>query len=348
MEYPENTNFSSIVKSRFKYLLDVIIIFMGLFFTLIIPFILVPSNSPFYGIIYFTSRIPIILFIVPLLIYVANFLLEPQKERIIIEEEISASKGYINLFSISKKNFRYQILYGILFLFLIFIPLDFFTYLLVPDMLGYSATSLMNNNLNAYLGFDNYFLFLIFVTVIQFSVAFYEESLTRGFLTYRGEHYFHKVSAVVISSLYFGLGHFAYLITPSGVSYPISYPFIWFIQTFIVGFILAIFFLKKKWIWPLIFSHALNNIISANAIWNYLQGNQFIIMLYLYIPLLIISIVLFFKFFDLIKNSLFTGIKFVKSFFKLKEGEPKSNIMVRIIFDIIIAFVIFLIGIIIA
>jgi membrane protease YdiL (CAAX protease family) len=348
MKPPENKTFKAIVKSRFKYLLDVLIIFMGLFFSLIAFYFLTLGDSLFYGLIYFSVRIPIALFIIPLLLYVANFLLEPQKQSVILEEEISASRGYIELFRVTKKNRNYQILYGILFLFLVFIPLDFFTYLFVPNMLDYSAQSLMSSPVNDYLGFDNYFLFLGFVIIIQFAVAFYEESLTRGFLAYRGEYYFQRVSAVIISSLYFGFGHFAYLFTTSGVSYPITYPLIWFIQTFFVGIILAIFLLRKKWIWPLIFSHAVNNIISAHAIWNYLQGNSFLNMLILYIPLLIISIFLFVYYYETIKAAVSSGLKFLRSYFTIKEEEPKRNIVFRIVFDILIAVIIFLVGIIIA
>ncbi|MEJ2277510.1 MAG: CPBP family intramembrane metalloprotease [Candidatus Lokiarchaeota archaeon] len=323
---------------------------MGLFIALLIPYYIVPSDSPFYGILYFSMRVPIIFIMIPILLYVSNFILQPERGQVIVEEEISASKGYINLFKITAKNWKYQLLYAILLLFLIFIPLDFFTYLFVPNMLNYSAQSLLNSQLNSYLEFNNYFIFLIFVIVIQLSVAFYEESFARGFIAYRGKDYFHIVSAVLISSLFFGFGHFAYIFSfnQSGPSYPVSYPLIWFIETFFVGIILAVFFLRKKWIWPLIISHAVNNIISAHAIWNYIHGNSFILMTFVYIPLLIGSVILFIYYFKVIKSAISTGITFLKSYFKVKEKESKVNIVVRLIFDILIAFLIFAIGTIIA
>jgi hypothetical protein len=71
-------------------------------------------------------------------------------------------------------------------------------------------------------------------------------------------------------------------------------------------------------------------------------------MLILYIPLLIISIFLFVYYYETIKAAVSSGLKFLRSYFTIKEEEPKRNIVFRIVFDILIAVIIFLVGIIIA
>ena len=80
------------------------------------------------------------------------------------------------------------------------------------------------------------------------------------------------MSAIMMASFYFGLNHFAYFLNPVSQNYPFWFPFLWFLQTFIVGIILGIFIVKKRWIFPVILAHALNNIVSAHAVWSYLQG----------------------------------------------------------------------------
>lgn len=159
-----------------------------------------------------------------------------------------------------------------------------------------------------------------------------------------------KMSAVIISSFFFGLGHYRYIFTSSTLGFPPIYPFIWFLQTFLVGIILSMLVLRKHWIFPVIFAHAINNIISAHSIWNYLQGNDFLLMtLFVYIPLLVVSIILVIWQFSRIKESVAIGFKEFKSYFKndLSIGESTSNKIMRILIDFLFGFIIFLIGVII-
>ena len=129
----------------------------------------------------------------------------------------------------TKKNYKYQILYGVLIFFVVFLPLDFFTNLLIPETISFQAIVLGIRSTNLYLFSENYFVFMISAIIIQFSVALTEETVARGFFTKRGSEYFLPMSAVIISSLYFGLGHLAYLLDV--ISW---YPVIWFVQTFVV------------------------------------------------------------------------------------------------------------------
>ena len=145
----------------------------------------------------------------------------------------------------------------------------------------------------------------------------------------RGSSYFQKISAVIIASFRFGLGHFAYLLNPISSQYSFWLPFIWFLQTFTVGIILSLIVLRKKWLFPVIFAHSVNNIITAHAFWNYLQGNEFLTLgLVLYTPLLIISAILLIWQFPRIKESVLIGIKDLKTY--TKDGASKGDKIVII------------------
>jgi len=277
--------------------------------------------------------------------------MEKQRRSLILEEDISPSRNFLILFNITSKNFKFQLLYGILLLFLIFIPLDFFTYL-IPNMLSFASTAIEpagEFSLNSYFN-ENYSIFLLSIVLIPLCVAIYEEALTRGFLTNRGSDYFNKMSAVIISSFFFGLGHFAYILTPSASGLPIIFPIIWFLQTFLVGIVLAMVVLRRHWIFPVIFAHTVNNIITSHSIWNYLNGIDFSVMtFFVYIPLLIIGIILFIWQFSLIRESLAIGWKEFKSYFTRDEnvGENSLETVVRIMMDFLFGLLIFFIGVII-
>ncbi|MFW9947078.1 MAG: CPBP family intramembrane glutamic endopeptidase [Candidatus Odinarchaeota archaeon] len=343
-----------IFKQRAYFFLEVLTIYLGIFIfflvLLIVPNLIVDTTSIAYSPLYFLVRALLIVAAIPTFLFVSNFAFEPQKKELILKEDISSSRKFLELFNISKKNYKYQLLYGILLLFLVFIPFDFFTYLFLPDLLEYSTIALnvySPSSLNSYL-LENYGIFIISVLIIQVCVSIYEESRDRGFLANRGSDYLHNMSAVIISSFSFGLGHFNYMFTPYAIDLPIIYPLIWFLQTFFVGIILAMIVIRKRWLFPAIFAHAVNNIITLHAVWNYLQGNDFFpIALFLYCPLLIISIILLILQFPRIKESLSIGFKEFGSYFKnnIKIKETTSHKIVRIIADFLFGAIIFLISI---
>jgi len=339
-----------ILRKRFRFLLEVIIVFVGIFIFSLIPTLLLPNiiseDCVFFGPMYFLFRAIGIFLAVPIFLLLTNFILEWQKKEIILEKDINPGKSHLKLYRISASNFKYQLLYGILILFIMFIPLDFLIYLLLPGTIDYTINSLTyNNSANNYLLSNDYFIFLISVLIIQISVGIYEETLARGFITKRGSDFFQKNSAVIISSLFFGLGHFAYFFNPISANYPVWYPLVWFSQTFFVGIILALFILRKKWIFPLIFAHAFNNVISAHVLWNY--PNNFIpFSFYLYIPLLIISLCLSIWQYPRIKSAVIKGFQEFSRYFKnnSKIGEKTSDKYLRIIIDILIGSIIFIVG----
>jgi membrane protease YdiL (CAAX protease family) len=217
---------------------------------------------------------------------------------------------------------------------------------MIPDLVKFQGEIFTSNDANLYLTQD-YGVFLISVLIIQVCVAIYEETLIRGFVTKRAAEHFNKLSAVFVSAFYFGLMHFAYILNPISRNYSFWFPIIWFSQAFLVGIILAFFIIKKKWILPLIMAHAINNIISAHAVWNYLQGNSiFLVFISLYIPLLVISIVLILWQFSRVKESVSDGLKEIKKYFQkdTKKEQDAGDVFIRILFDIILGFLIFGVG----
>jgi len=355
MRRPKNS-LKTIFVQRLYFFFEVLIIFLGIFIFMLIPAFLLPFlidvNSVIFEPLFFILRAAIIIVAIPLFLYLSNFIMASQRKKLILDEDISPSKNFLTLFSITKKNFKYQLLYGILLLFLIFIPLDFFTYLFLPDMLPYLSIVLNPTaefSYNSYF-MENYYIFLLSVIIIQIFVAVYEETLTRGFLANRGSDYFKKMSAVIITSFFFGLGHFSYILVVPSIGLPIIFPIIWFLQTFLVGIILAMLVLRRHWIFPVIFAHAVNNIISAHSIWNYIHGNNYFLMSFMvYVPLLYISVFLFVWQFSRIKESLSTGFKEFISYFKKDDeiGENWFQKIVRIMLDFLFGLLIFIIGVII-
>jgi len=355
MRRPKNP-LKTIFMQRLYYFFEVLIIFLGIFIFMLIPAFLLPFFIDFKSVIFeplfFILRAVIIIVAIPLFLFLSNFIMVSQRKKLILEEDISHSKNFLNLFNITKKNFKYQLLYGILLLFLIFIPLDFFTYLFFPDTISYLSEVLDPKGDFSYNSYfmESYYVFLLSVIIIQISVAIYEETLFRGFLANRGSDYFKKMSAVIITSFVFGLGHFSYIFTMHSIGFPIIFPIIWFLQTFFVGIILAMLVLRRRWIFPVIFAHAVNNIISAHSIWNFIHRNDFSLMSFIvYIPLLIISIVLFVWQFSRIKESLSIGFKEFFSYFKKDNevGEDWLEKIVRIMMDFLFGLIIFIIGVII-
>lgn len=329
--------------------------FILVFLFLLIPTFLVPLivdvKSPFYGILFYSIRAIFVFIGIPLMFPLSNLIFESQKRNLILEQDVSPATGHLKLYKISKKNYKFQILYGILIFFLVFLPFDFFSYLLIPRYLEYQAFALPDTDI--YLRVDNYFLFLISAIIIQFSVGITEETVSRGLLTKRGSEHFFRLSAVIISSFYFGFGHLAYFLNPISSLFPIWYPFIMFLQSFIVGIVLSLFILRKKWIFPVIIAHTINNIISAHAIWSFWQSFQkgvpfdfTLITLYLYYPLLIIGVMLFVWYYSQIKESFLIGFKMLKTYFRLDNTseETKGDIIFRVFIDIFMGFLIFLMG----
>ncbi|MHA1688865.1 MAG: CPBP family intramembrane glutamic endopeptidase, partial [Promethearchaeota archaeon] len=295
---------NELFSNRIILFVEIFLLFIVNFFLSIIPFFLLPlliaSSTVFFGILFYLTRVMVFLIAIPLSMHVSKLLIKPEENKIIIPPTYLKE-----LFTFSRSNFTTQLYHGLLLLFLIFIPLDFLTYLFLPSMIEYIGRVLTSNQTNLYITSGDYFLFLFAVVVIQLSVAIQEETFARGFITVRGANHVKKMSALMISAWYFGFGHFAYFFSPISMEYPTWYPFLWFVQAFFIGIILSSYILKKKWIFPLIIAHACNNILSAHVLWNYFNGYPFERMvLFLYIPLLCVSGILYVARYTAIKKGI--------------------------------------------
>jgi len=341
-----------IIRRRIRFFYqEVVWGFLIAFVFLLLPFFVIPliveEGSPLYGISYYTLRAILVFVAIPLVFPLSNLIFESQKRNIIMEEDVSPSIGHLRLYKMTKNNFKYQILYGFLIFFLVFLPIDFFTYFLIPEMLEFQAYALASKTTDSYLLENNYFLFLVVVIIIQFSVAITEETVSRGLLTKRGSEHFLKISAVIISALYWGLGHFAFFLDPISRAYPIWIPFIWFLQAFFIGIILSLLVIRRKWLFPAIIAHSLNNFISAHAVWSFLQGNAFTaVALYLYYPLLIVGCMMFVWYYSQIKEGFSIGISMLKTYFVRDKTieETKGDTVFRIFIDILMGIIIFVMG----
>lgn len=338
-----------IAQDRFLFLIEVLLIFFGIFLFALIPNILLPlmidENSIYYEMVYYPVKAILLIIAVPIFLFLTNLILEVKNREVIKEEDISPSSGFIRLFSITKSNFKYQLLYAFLLYFLVLLPIDYLTYI-IPGILDFQAIYLTTGGNSPYL-LQSYFIFLSSALIIHCSVAVYEESLTRGFIAKRGADNFNKMSAVVISSFYFGLMHFVFILNPASAGFPIWFPFFYFFIAYGVGMVFSMFIIRKKWLLPVIIAHAINNIVSAHAVWNHLQGNDFsTLAMTLYLPLLFGSLLLFIWQFSNIKDALSTGFKEVKTYFQIEQDIEDSNgdMIVRIVIDLIIGLLIFFIG----
>ena len=181
-------------------------------------------------------------------------------------------------------------------------------------MLTYLKISEGLDLLNSYLFLDNFLILLPFFLLIQISIAFIEETIYRGFINKRGGEHFNPISAVSISAYsYAFLSLIFYLDPVSSYGYNF-FPIIWFFALFLIGLTLSLTTIRRKWLFPSIFAHSMSNILMFSIIWCFNGTNYTDILLFIYSPLLIISIILFIWQFNRIKESLSIGIGMLKTY----------------------------------
>jgi hypothetical protein len=114
-----------------------------------------------------------------------------------------------------------------------------------------------------------------------------------------------------------------------------------------VGFINAAFITRKKWLFPVIFAHFVNNIITTHTIWYITQGGYFYdIFIFLYTPLIIIAFIVFVMQYPRIKKGVQYVSNDIKNYFRAdtKRNETSKDRSIRIVFDIIIILSLWLIA----
>lgn len=343
-----NLNRREIALKRLKFLFyEIVPIFLLIFIFQLLEWILlsfiVDQSSALSGVLFYFIRALVIFSAVVVVFSVYNRFKKEKSN--ISKEELKLHIGFLRLYNITKKNYKFQLLYGILLFFLVIIPLEFLMIISFPHTVSYRATSLIFKKENSFLLLSNFVLFLFSSCIIGFSNSFSEETIFRGLVTKRGSEHFYKLSAVMISAIYFAFFEVFVKSTLLAVDFYIGV--IWFIKSFLIGLVLSLTILRRKWLLPLIIAKTFDAIISNIIIWEFLQvGDITNLLNFIYGPLLIISLVLLIFQRSRIKESLQIGTKMVKSYFKnnKKQKESSGDKVFRILFDIILAFMLFLFG----
>ncbi|MFX0033822.1 MAG: type II CAAX prenyl endopeptidase Rce1 family protein [Promethearchaeota archaeon] len=325
---------------RFKFLfLEVFFAFILIFVILaVLRYFIFPLfvDSVLLGVFYYILRAIAIFMITLFILWIQGKFIQEGKEKI----EFTPMESQLKLYKITRKNFKYQILYGFLLFFLIILPLEFLTFYFVPDIMAYQLAFLVNDPFNTYLSETNYLLFLLYLIIVQISIVISQETIYRGLVAKRGSDHFFEMSAVIISSLSFGLRALIFYFDPISSYYAPWSPVIWLIESFIIGIVLSLVTIRRKWLLPAIIATLLNNILFSHLIWN------ISLLLYLYLPLLIGSAILFIWQYPRIRESLSIGIGTLKTYLKKEDKKEKTTTdkIFRYQIDIIVAIIIFLLG----
>jgi membrane protease YdiL (CAAX protease family) len=339
-----------IIKSRLRFILsEVTVAFLLIFIVTSFEWFILPFqlNPELFGMIFYFSRSLIIFFAIPITIKISNKLMGTSKKAKDNISEISTYKGHFGLYLVSKSNFKYQLLYGVLLLFLVFIPLNFFLYLLTPEMLLYHVLSLRSNLQDSYLLINNFMTFFIISFVIQVSNAIAEETIYRGFVNKRGSEHFNPVSAILISAYFYSFLSLLYYLDPISRIFTFWFPLVWLLPSFLIGLTFSLTTIRRKWLFPSIFANGINSIIMSSIFWFYINGGVYIeILVLIYFPLLFGSLILFLWQYRRIRESIYIGIEMLKNYFKNNENneERKKNKYFLTFFDMIVGFLLFLIG----
>ena len=339
-----------IAKKRVRFLFyEIALTFLVIFLFSSLESIIFPfkSSPEVLGMIFYVIRAIIVFLAIPFTISIMKRLAGPSEKEIGDKTKISVFKSHFMLYKISKSNYKYQLLYGILLLFLVFIPLNFFLYLLIPEMITYRFISIGLILQNSYIFTDNFFVFFILSVIIQISIAFVEETIYRGFVNKRGSDHFNGISAAFISAYSYAFLSLLYYLSPAGISTFNWFPLIWLIVSFIMGLILSLLTLRKKWLFPAIFAHSISNIFMISLIWCFLNGwNYFELITFIYTPILCVSLILLLSQFKRLKDSVSIGIEMLRKYMKNDEevDERHNDKYFRIFFDIMMGFLVFLIG----
>jgi len=236
------------------------------------------------------------------------------------------------------KNFGSQLKSALILICIVYIPLDFFSYV-IPlifklDVFGYQVDTLTSNFLGNYLLYDIN-LMIIMTIFIHFFIALREEFVFRGFYIYMGENKLNKSTTFIYSAVLFGLAHFSYIFTTFETGGSFFYPFWWGFNATIIGITSAYFYISKKQLWPLIIAHWINNVLSAIILRRDMDGVSFWqeSFLTIYVPIFALGIVLFVVY----RKSLIKHVKQIYNFFKDYIMETSPNpILFAVDFGLII------------
>ncbi|MGQ4876708.1 MAG: CPBP family glutamic-type intramembrane protease [Promethearchaeia archaeon] len=309
----------------------------------IISSLLFEKNSIYFSLLFYGLRIFAVLFSIPLVLIISNKLYKNEDFYKDESDQYSLLSSQLRFFKITKKNMKYQILYSILLFEFIIVPIDFIICLFNPSFLIFNAIHFIFVPQNIFIFFNNILFFITFLIIIQLFNAVFLETIYRGFLIGRGSKKFNSISAVFIASWFYSIQNFKFFLGPISTFISVWNLVILFIESFILGIILGVFFVRKKWLIPIILVQTIRNVIYGFISWgyfNHLDIYQLIIVIYL--PLLISGIILFILQFNRVKESISIGLKMFKDYTKYK-GIIRLNKFDKIfiiICDFIIGFII--------
>jgi membrane protease YdiL (CAAX protease family) len=255
-------------------------------------------------------------------------------------EDLTPLNDVYSTLRVSKSNVKYQIMYTFLLLFLIYIPLDFLAYS-IPGVMDFSIRSLSGSSSEFLFNQPLYVIFVGFAVIMYSCVGCREELLFRAISLSRGRRYIGNYSSIFLFSIAFGASHFAYLALSDNFLEDLIPALIWGLSALIIGLAMGTFFIKKRYLIPLILAHTLNNIISATALWLFHEKSiAFLdIAKTLYLPLLIVSVLLFVIFFGQVKSGLKSFGKIPHEYFT-ESGDSK---IFMILLDLALGFIMFFI-----
>ena len=345
-------NRREMASKRLKFLFyEVVPIFLVIFVLLILEWVILPllvnQTSALFGMLFYLIRALAIFLVIILFLFVSNKYKKKNSQP--TKHGIAPHFGYLKLYKMSKKNYLYQLLYSLLLFFLILIPLEFLFSYFLPETVTYRAASLAFGRENSYLLLNDISQFLLFSIIIQLSISISEESIFRGFITKRGSEYFNKISAVMIST--FSFTFIEFFLNPIILTASFYIGVIWFIKSFIIGLILSLTIIRRKWLFPMIIAKTIDSIITSVIFWAFLNGGNFTqLLIFIYTPLLLISLIILLLQHSRVQESLKIGIKMIKSYSKndISLEETSGDKVFRLIFDVFIAFLSFIFGILIS
>ena len=341
-------NRRELASKRLRFLIyEIVPIFLIIFVFLIIEWMLLPllviQTSALFGLLFYLIRALVIFFGIVFFLFISNRF--GTKNSQLVKKELTPHRGFLKLYTMTKKNYIYQLLYSVLILFLILIPFDFLISITSPESIFYRASSLVFKAENSFLFLNDITLFFLYSIIIQLSLSFSKETIFRGLIVKRGSEHFNKISAVVISTFYFTFVEL--FLNPIYLTVSFYFGIIWVIKSFIVGLVSSLIIIRRKWLFPMIIAKAFETFLSSIIIWDFLKGGNTIeLSIFIYFPLFFVGLILLILQRLRIKESLQIGIEMLKSYFqkdlKLKESSGDKNF--RILFDILIAFLLFLFG----
>ncbi|GAB4325612.1 MAG: hypothetical protein Kow0069_31710 [Promethearchaeota archaeon] len=167
-------------------------------------------------------------------------------------------------------------------LFVVFLPLDLALYLF-PGFLDYSVEALANSSTGTYLQLTSFSTFLLASFLTHSFVALQEEWTFRAFAFRRGAWHAGVPSALVVTALFFGGGHFNYYFAhpDAGLVAPLT----WGASAFAVGLVLCQYVATKGHLLPVVVAHAANNVVSTVTLWNHMNAGGILPVVYwVYLP----------------------------------------------------------------